>query len=228
MSMFQKPSPQNLSEWLEIATKKLVSQARQRIWTEVASHYEEAVEAHLQSDLPIEAAQAAALAELGDAKAAARRFRRTHLTESEFRKVAGMLESYQPNMLVHVGGVYWLGLVLDHMRLGSTIAVTAMVGLFLFYETVAFVLSRRKSPRRVVQMETGGWLMFGSAYVCMYHTLPLHGWDGLLIPLMYLNTIGSILYYFRLSHKLGKEAGDWMGEAGAARNENPPKDPIAS
>ena len=98
MNIFRKPPAQNLTEWLKIATKKLVSQARQRVWADVTLHYEEAVEGHLQSGSPIEAAQAAALAELGDARVAARRFRRTHLTETEYRKVAGLLKSFQPSL----------------------------------------------------------------------------------------------------------------------------------
>ena len=56
MSIFRKRRAQNISQWLEIATAKLVSQSRQRIWADVTSHYQEAVDGQLQKGLPIEAA----------------------------------------------------------------------------------------------------------------------------------------------------------------------------
>ena len=159
MSMFQKnDSAQNLSEWLEIATKELVVPAERRIWAEVTSHYEEAVEAHLQNGLPIALAQAAALAELGDAKAAGRRFRRTHLTVLEFEKVHGLLKSCQPSLWVECGGVCLclsFGMALG-LRPLSISTLVGMVALFIVYETVVRRLARNKSSRRVVQMDPGG------------------------------------------------------------------------
>lgn len=230
MSMFQNPNPQNLDEWLEMATKKLVFAARQRIWAEVTSHYEEAVEGHLQNGLPLALAQEASLAELGDAKAAGRRFRRTHLTLLEFRKVHGLLSSYQPSLWVHVCGFlgcWWLALGLGRLRF-SVFSVIGVVSLFIVYETVAFVLTRHKTPRRVVQMEMGGWIILGLVLAGMFPPLPLRGWPGLFFLLVFLNAIGNILYYFRLGNKLGKAGEEWKGESVAAWNEIPPDKPVAS
>jgi hypothetical protein len=83
-----RQSPQNLSEWLEIAPRDLVSSAQARIRAEIEAHYAEAVRAHMVQGLSEPDAQAQALADLGDARAAARRFRQEHLTTMEANIVA--------------------------------------------------------------------------------------------------------------------------------------------
>jgi hypothetical protein len=83
MKMFRRRQAQTLSEWLEVATRKLVAPARERIRVEIEAHYAEAVEALLESGLSEAAATAKAVAELGTARAAAKRFRKEHLTEWE-------------------------------------------------------------------------------------------------------------------------------------------------
>ena len=177
MSILQERRAQNLSEWLEIATKELVVPSERRIWAEVTSHYEEAVEGHLQNGLPIALAQEAALAELGDAKAAGRRFRRTHLTDLEFWKVHRLLNSCQPSLWVESGGVCLclsFGMTFSWPPFSTSLLI-GMVALFIVYETVARMLSRRKSPLRVVQMDLGGWLMFGILCLCRNSVLFLAG-----------------------------------------------------
>ena len=98
----------------------------------------------------------------------------------------------------------------------------------MVYETVAVVLTRSRSPRRVVQMEMGGWLMLGLAFVCMFHSLPLDGWPGIFFLLNYLLVLENILNYFRIAGKLGKVGEDWMGIAGEGRSGIPPENPAAS
>lgn len=83
MSIFRKHQVQTLSEWLEIATRKLTNASKERIRVEIEAHYAEAVEAHREDGLSEADAQTAALRELGDANAAGRRFRKQHLTESD-------------------------------------------------------------------------------------------------------------------------------------------------
>lgn len=83
MSLFQKPQPQTLPEWLEIATRKLTDVSKDRIRLEIEAHYAEAVEAHRENGLSESTAQTSALAELGDAKAAGKRFRKRHVTERD-------------------------------------------------------------------------------------------------------------------------------------------------
>lgn len=87
---------QNLSQWLETATRKLAPPARARIQTEIEAHYAEAVQLHLASGLPETAAHAAALADLGNAYAAARRFGREHLTEKDVAQIAWLMKFPKP------------------------------------------------------------------------------------------------------------------------------------
>jgi hypothetical protein len=68
------------------------------------------------------------------------------------------------------------------------------------------------------------------ALLCLValQTFGLLGWPGVLFLLAYLKASANILCCFRLNNKLGKGAGDWMGESIAARNELPPDKPVAS
>lgn len=87
MSIFRKWQVQTLSEWLEIATRKLSNASKQRIRLEIEAHYAEAVEKHREKGSSDLGAQAAALEELGDPEAAAIRFRREHLTAWEAKRL---------------------------------------------------------------------------------------------------------------------------------------------
>ena len=237
MRFFQNPNPRNLDQWLQIATTELVVPAERRIWAEVTSHYEEAVEGHLQEGLPIALAQHAALAELGDAKAAGRRFRTSHLTEAEVRKVAVLLKSYQPSLEVHIWGLTGccsLGSVLPKF-LSPISSLVCMVVVMIVYETVVFVLARGKSPRSLVLMSMGVWLMLmglwlmsGMPFVFWSHTAGLMRCAALGYLLNSGIALRQVGYYFRLSNKLGKAGEDWMGTPFAARNEIPPDKPVAS
>jgi hypothetical protein len=81
----QKPS--SLAEWLDQAIGDLVPSAQARVRAEIEAHYTEAVQANLQTGLSESAAQASALADLGDAPVAARRFSREHLTIREAKGI---------------------------------------------------------------------------------------------------------------------------------------------
>jgi hypothetical protein len=80
----QKPG---LTGWLEIATEGLAVPARERITPEIEAHFTDSVEVHLNEGKSEEAAQVAALAELGDAQKAGKDFRRRHLTEREAKRL---------------------------------------------------------------------------------------------------------------------------------------------
>jgi hypothetical protein len=73
----------NVSEWLEIATVGIAADGKERITREIKTHYCEAVEAHLKQGKSEQVAQTKALEELGDPWAAARRFRKKHLSGAE-------------------------------------------------------------------------------------------------------------------------------------------------
>ncbi len=76
-------SPALLEWWLDAATAKLAAPARERIRGEITAHFTDAVERHLRDGCTETEAREAAVRELGDAKSAARRFRRSHLTVGE-------------------------------------------------------------------------------------------------------------------------------------------------
>jgi len=72
-----------LNQWLKIATYDLVTPAKERIQAEIEAHYAEAVASHLaHQDVSQAEAEMAALAELGDAPAAGKKFRKQYLSES--------------------------------------------------------------------------------------------------------------------------------------------------
>src|ERR1700722_15632505 len=91
MSIFQKHQVRTLSEWLEVATHRLAEPAKERIRAEIEAHYVEAVRDQRGNGLSLCAAEAEALAELGDARTAGKRFRKGHLTKWEERIVKRFL-----------------------------------------------------------------------------------------------------------------------------------------
>jgi hypothetical protein len=101
---FRKAKVQNVSEWLEAATRKIAPPARERIRLEIEAHYAESVATHLAGGLSENDAQMAALAELGNVRHAARRFKRQYLTTWQ----AQNLEACDKNSknLFYLGGLY--------------------------------------------------------------------------------------------------------------------------
>jgi hypothetical protein len=236
MSIFRKPRAQNLSEWLHIATAKLAPGAKYRISSDIASHHEEAVEGHLQNGLSITAAQAAALAELGDANAAARRFRRAHLTKGEFRLVSQLLKSPRRNWLNQTLDTVWFcilcaiwyfDMVLFRSPQGKVVVMLLMLG-----SLVAYILARRESawptPRLIVLLASVKHLNYGLIVVTAFFTMFLHVALARWFLVACLLSFATSYRLFRLRNKLGKMAEDWMGAAGEGRNEFPPEKPIAS
>jgi hypothetical protein len=82
--------PSDLAEWLEIATEGIAAAGKERITREIEAHYAEAVEAHLAKGESESFAQTNAISDLGDANAAAKRFRKNHFTEKEVRSIASI------------------------------------------------------------------------------------------------------------------------------------------
>ncbi|HTB63350.1 MAG TPA: hypothetical protein VK737_07145 [Opitutales bacterium] len=76
-------SPTNIVDWLDTATCRLVPSAQARVRAEIEAHYAAAVQTHLIAGSTEIAAHAAALADLGDVKTAARRFQGGHLTKQD-------------------------------------------------------------------------------------------------------------------------------------------------
>ena len=241
MSIFRKRRAQKLSEWLEIATEKLAPGARDRIRTDITTHYDEAVEAHAQKGLPMLAAQAAALAQLGDENAAARRFRRAHLTESEFRKVAALVTLARnwttlPFELAF-GFFYWRAVYDSYDGPRPKILVSVIFALLFVCRIALFALARRNTgapiPRLFVLIASVLFLDVGILIMVVcdirLHPQSLEEWVYLALGLAFsLLMFAGSLDCFRLRNRLGEVTEDWMGEADHGRNEILPDKPVAS
>jgi hypothetical protein len=146
MMLFRKTNVQNVSEWLEATTHKLAPGAQERIRVEIEAHHEESVTAHLQAGLSKNDAEAAALAELGDVRQAARRFKRQHLTVRQ----AANLDAWDKHSkgLFQLGCCYLVFFSFVIVRARTSSIVAAWIPLqFLFmvvFPTTAFCFSRRK------------------------------------------------------------------------------------
>ena len=147
----------DLPEWLEVATKDLSLTAKRRIRLEIKSHFADAVEANLSEGATEAQARVFALADLGDAQAAAKRFRRSHLTTEEAKLLEstlrwnrsfwsiGLLYGFAP-ILAACG--YYL-LKKHHMPL----LLPGISGvLFLTLATMAFQVARRGDFRSHVRL----------------------------------------------------------------------------
>jgi hypothetical protein len=90
MNLFPQRQAQSLPDWIDIATRNLVPSAQTRVRAEIEAHFADAVRAKQAAGATELDAQAAALAELGNARAAARRFSREYLTESDALSLGGL------------------------------------------------------------------------------------------------------------------------------------------
>ena len=155
MRLFPTPKAFSVSDWLELATNKLAATARKRIGLEVEGHYAEAVRAHVEEGMSEWDAEAAALAELGDAWAAARRFRKQHLTEWEAKNAESMVKNARDvyilalSYLVFLFLPYLMSHGLDYkMSRHSVRDLGLLLLVWVVLPTVSFVLARRKNANR--------------------------------------------------------------------------------
>ncbi len=102
--------------WLAIATYKLAPSAQARICAEIEAHYAEAVRGHVEQGLAEPDARAKALADLGSPQKAARRFRRTYLTQSDAKVFAGWLKDCNRVSLATVLVTPWILFLLFYFQ----------------------------------------------------------------------------------------------------------------
>jgi hypothetical protein len=144
--LFRKPSVQNVSEWLEAATRKIAPPAQERIGQEIEAHNAESVTAHLLAGLSKNDAEAEALAELGDVREAARRFRRQHLTVRQATCLEASDKNSRSARLLAVHHVLFVMFAFHFSRIIPSYAARLPL-LFLFLvalPTTAFYLARTK------------------------------------------------------------------------------------
>ena len=80
----KKPSPKNLEEWLEIATKGIVPLEAEAIAREIRSHYQDELEFQMSYGKAQAEAEKIALVDLGNAYKANTTFCKSHITEIEW------------------------------------------------------------------------------------------------------------------------------------------------
>ncbi len=83
-------SPASLADWLVVATKNLVPSAQARVRGEIKAHFAEAASAHQKNGQSEVEATSAALADLGSARAAGRRYRREYLTHHDAMAIGSL------------------------------------------------------------------------------------------------------------------------------------------
>ena len=77
----------SLEQWLEIATRGLCDDAKERVRAEIESHYADAVAASMERGLSVAEAHGAAMASLGNPRKSRRAFHRAYLTRREFKQL---------------------------------------------------------------------------------------------------------------------------------------------
>jgi len=212
MSLFHQHQVKTLPEWLEIATRKLTDASKERIRAEIEVHYAEAVEAHRENGLSEADAQTKGLTDLGDAKAAARRFRKQHLTERENRtlKITGkigrttLILSYLlfGNVALYQLAMPQNALPPPYPLLGLVLEFIVLIAL----PTTCFVvarLGRSKPDRYLVLLDPLSGVAPGIVLVQLFSKdlLPFNRWLSALLGLAILL---HFLVHLRLWIKLGK------------------------
>jgi len=152
LRLAEKRRVHDLPEWLEIATKNLAVPAKERILAEIDEHYTETVTSHLAEGMSESDAKISALAELGDARKAAKRFRKIHMTKFNARQVRIGVYLAKSRLvlacqyfvwfmwfLLYLGGVFDSPLKTAYLTLGFFLLV--------IFPTARFITVRRKSIR---------------------------------------------------------------------------------
>lgn len=142
----------DLPEWLEIATKNLAVPAKERILAEIDEHYTETVASHLAGGMSESDAKISALAELGDARKAAKHFRKIHMTKFNAGQVKIGVALAKSRLVLACQYFVWFVWFLLHLRgvFDSPLKTAYLtVGFFLLviFPTARFITVRRKSIR---------------------------------------------------------------------------------
>jgi hypothetical protein len=144
------PPPKNLGQWLEIATYDLVAPAKERIRTEIEAHYAEAVADHMAHEGVSKAdAETAALAELGDAPAAAKKFRKQYLTESEVSGNERLIKMFR-RWIFPLGWSFFFFFSLFAHLFRKKESIPILIFQFIVYvalPTILFILARRQNVK---------------------------------------------------------------------------------
>ena len=170
LRLAEKHRVRDLPEWLEIATKNLAVPAKERIRAEIDEHYTETVTSHLAEGMSESDAKISALAELGDARKAAKRFRKIHMTKFDSAQVKFIVNLAKSRLVLVSGYFVWLMWflmcfwgVLD----GPSNTAYLIVGFFLLVimPTARFITVRCKSIRFLFIIDIIALIFLGSSII---------------------------------------------------------------
>jgi len=204
----------DLPEWLEVATKDLSITAKGRIRIEIKSHFADAVEAYLSEGATEAQARVFALADLGDAQAAAKRFRRSHLTEAESRLLE---KTWRANRSFWTLGFQYGFAMLMLFLLGCSVKwhwteliwPVLLSACYLTFATLSCMVARYdNSLSRVPQLTTLVMLTFYSVMVIFGSYSDVLSRDGLWYAML-ITTI-NMVRYVRLWLKVQKVGNVWQ------------------
>jgi hypothetical protein len=145
---------QSLCEWLQIATDKLSTPAKERIRVEIEAHFAESRENHQANGFSEDEARVASLAELGDPYAAGKHFRRRYLTQNEAWRVGEIAKPTSGRVLLIVEAFFYFSVLHDLKRDHASLIFLAsaiFVGAVLERSGV-FVARRERSKPDIRQL----------------------------------------------------------------------------
>ncbi len=218
----------NVSEWLEAATRKLTAPAQERIRVEIEDHYVDAIASHLAVGASESQAQASALAELGDAKAAARHFRRRYFTKGEaailrnFAKEArsifwllcghGIFAGFRLDALHHRQSLHFLGVFPKSSFFVELLTLVAL-------PTACFCMARRvgakPNMRLLIPMQSASGFRVWLPFIAYSQLQQAPSQSSFFHGFMIFSTVGMLLgniQSFSIWFKLGKLGGDSGGD----------------
>jgi hypothetical protein len=217
MRMFQKPSPETLSEWLDVATKKLSVPAQARIRSEIGAHFAEAVDEQIQNGSSKPVAQMLALEQLGDPKAAAKRFRKHLFSDRQARLLAASIRESKNGIALLTDYVYFIAFAIlalafshsKHRPLYTVMAFLVMVVL----PTVRFVLLKthetRGNVRWIVLIRSLTGFLPDAVLLCTLF-LPLGDLAVVLSIVWCRSIVATSMPCVTIWIKLGRGSRDWI------------------
>ncbi len=198
----------NLQDWLEVATGDLVASAEKRIRLEIETHYAEATADHMVGGCPESVARARALAELGDPRTAARRFRKRHLTKWEAEKVEKALQGGRTSLvwgylLSALLVIYIISRYSNRHFLSPLVLIAVdFVGLIVLH-TVYVLVARSRHARSHIRLLI--LLTPVTVSLCIPPLLYfIGGPDSMLWMILLVSSWPALIAPLRLGYKLGK------------------------
>jgi len=209
-----------LREWLQIATAWLANPGKERIRREILAHYAEAVAAHVAEGLSESEAKVAAVAELGSAKRAGRRFRRQYLTTYEATLLDMEMRWIRGGGMLALNCFFFLVLALslvgDNHRI-YMVLIPAGFLLMIVLPTAQFMMARR-NPRPGPRVVLLSWVPSPCSFVVVMQVRDLmaHGFDWIIVISLLVMTTVLPLICWRRNRKVRRTWPEMLPTNGAS------------